>query len=182
VKVFVDGPDLLTWFELHTIDVAPVPTANWMHIEDGEIVYIRVTFDPRQLTGNHWLGPRFERRTGMNRQRVEENLLRLPEVQKQQTWGHPTFRVRDKIFASLPNKPPGTVVLKATLNEQAALIDRHPDIFAKAPRVGRYGWVSAKISRLGSAQLRELVRNAWQHAATTRRGTAAQNQHAAGTT
>jgi len=51
--VFVDGPDVLTWFDLH-ITVAPRPTANWLPIEDGQITRIPVTFDPRghrRLTG-----------------------------------------------------------------------------------------------------------------------------------
>jgi hypothetical protein len=48
--VFVDGPDVLTWFDLH-ITVAPRPTANWLPVEDGQITRIRVTFDPRAVTG-----------------------------------------------------------------------------------------------------------------------------------
>jgi hypothetical protein len=31
-KTFVDGPDVLTWFELHTTVASPVPVANWLHI------------------------------------------------------------------------------------------------------------------------------------------------------
>ena len=50
-KTFVDGPDVLTWFDLHTTVAPPAPTANWQHIEDGRITRIRVTFDPRALTG-----------------------------------------------------------------------------------------------------------------------------------
>ena len=49
--VFVDGPDVLTWFDLHTTVAPPAPTANWQHIEDGRITSIDVTFDPRPLTG-----------------------------------------------------------------------------------------------------------------------------------
>ena len=49
--VFVDGPDVLTWFDLHTTVAPPAPTANWQHIENGKITRIRVTFDPRALTG-----------------------------------------------------------------------------------------------------------------------------------
>ena len=48
-KVFVDGPDVLTWFDLHTSVADPVPTANWSHVEDGRITRIRVAFDARQL-------------------------------------------------------------------------------------------------------------------------------------
>ncbi|MBV9796003.1 MAG: nuclear transport factor 2 family protein [Actinobacteria bacterium] len=51
LKMWVNGPDVLTWFDLHTTRAAPAPTANWMHVEDGKITRIRVTFDPREITG-----------------------------------------------------------------------------------------------------------------------------------
>jgi hypothetical protein len=50
-KTFVDGNDVLTWFDLHTADTGPLPTVNWRHLENGKITAIRVTFDPRPLTG-----------------------------------------------------------------------------------------------------------------------------------
>lgn len=46
---FVDGADVLTWFELRTPDAPPAPTANWMHVRDGKITRIRATFDPRAI-------------------------------------------------------------------------------------------------------------------------------------
>jgi SnoaL-like domain len=46
---FADGPDILTWFDLHTTVAPPAPTANWSHIENGKITAIRVTFDARPL-------------------------------------------------------------------------------------------------------------------------------------
>ena len=49
-KTFVDGPDVLTWFDLHTASTEPIPTVNWRHVEAGKITFIRVTFDPRPLT------------------------------------------------------------------------------------------------------------------------------------
>jgi SnoaL-like domain len=48
-KTFVDGPDVLTWFDLHTADTGPLPTVNWRHVEGGRITSIRVVFDPRPL-------------------------------------------------------------------------------------------------------------------------------------
>jgi hypothetical protein len=45
----VDGPDVLTWFELHSAAADPVPTVNWSRVENGLITRIRVTFDPRPL-------------------------------------------------------------------------------------------------------------------------------------
>ena len=48
-KVFVDGPDVLTWYDLHTTVAPPVPVANWLHVEDCKITSLRVVFDPRGL-------------------------------------------------------------------------------------------------------------------------------------
>ena len=33
-KVFHDGPDVLTWFDLATSVAGTVPVANWMHVQD----------------------------------------------------------------------------------------------------------------------------------------------------
>jgi hypothetical protein len=49
IKRWVDGPDVLTWFELRTATTGPLAIVNWSHIEDGRIERIRVTFDPRPL-------------------------------------------------------------------------------------------------------------------------------------
>jgi ketosteroid isomerase-like protein len=49
-KVWVDGPDVITWFRLRTtVADAELPVVNWSHIEDGRITAIKVTFDPRPL-------------------------------------------------------------------------------------------------------------------------------------
>ena len=48
-KTFVDGPDVLTWFELRTRIAPPAQVANWSHVRDGKIMRIRVTFDPREM-------------------------------------------------------------------------------------------------------------------------------------
>jgi hypothetical protein len=48
-KVFVEGLDVLTWFDLHTTVASPVPVANWLHVEDGKITSLRVAFDAREL-------------------------------------------------------------------------------------------------------------------------------------
>lgn len=54
VRRWADEDDVITWFELHATgpsgDVT-IPTVNWMHVRDGRIDRIRVTFDPRPLLG-----------------------------------------------------------------------------------------------------------------------------------
>ncbi|MQS12821.1 nuclear transport factor 2 family protein [Streptomyces kaniharaensis] len=44
-----EGDDVITWFDLCTSIAPPAPTANWMHVDNGKIARIRVTFDPREL-------------------------------------------------------------------------------------------------------------------------------------
>jgi uncharacterized protein (TIGR02246 family) len=51
VHRWVDGPDVITWFELTTPFAGPVAIVNWSHVTAGQIDRIRVTFDPRPLLG-----------------------------------------------------------------------------------------------------------------------------------
>ncbi|MFF7019885.1 nuclear transport factor 2 family protein [Streptomyces klenkii] len=44
-----EGDEVITWFDLCTNVAPPTPTANWMHVDDGKVTRIRVTFDPRAL-------------------------------------------------------------------------------------------------------------------------------------
>ena len=48
-KIFVDGQDVLTWYEMHTTVASPVAVANWLHVEEGKIKAVRVAFDAREL-------------------------------------------------------------------------------------------------------------------------------------
>jgi SnoaL-like domain len=49
-RIFADGDDVTTWFDLHTkVADDPVLVANWSHVKDGKISSIQVAFDPRPL-------------------------------------------------------------------------------------------------------------------------------------
>ena len=49
-KTFVDGPDVLTWYDLHTKIADPAPVAEWSHVENGRITMVRVVFDARPFS------------------------------------------------------------------------------------------------------------------------------------
>jgi hypothetical protein len=90
----------------------------------------------------------------------------LPEAEEVfvAEWGHPTLRVRGKMFASgAPDQP--TMSVKATKEEQAELIAARPDTFEIAPYVGRFGWVRVRLSNVDVAELRELLTEAWRRTA-----------------
>ncbi len=48
-KVWVDGDDVLTWFDLHMSGAPATPVAQWCHVQDGKVKRVEVTFDPRGL-------------------------------------------------------------------------------------------------------------------------------------
>lgn len=86
----------------------------------------------------------------------------LPEVEERLTWETDvTFRVRDKIFVIGADGSDG-ISLKASLDQQADLVDLDPETFSPAPYVGRYGWVSVKLGRIDRPLLEKLVRDAWR--------------------
>lgn len=50
VKQWVDGPDTLTWFDLHhTHGSTSTPVANWVHVGNDLITRVRITFDARAI-------------------------------------------------------------------------------------------------------------------------------------
>jgi hypothetical protein len=79
-------------------------------------------------------------------------------------WGHPTFRVRGKMFASGSPEHP-TISVKASREEQTELVAARPETFQVAPYVGRYGWVTVRLSDVDTAELRELLVEAWRRTA-----------------
>jgi hypothetical protein len=96
-----------------------------------------------------------------------ELALSLPEAVEKETWGHPTFRVRDKMFGSMSNDgTSGTV--KSTLDEQRALTQSDPDTFSVPAYVGQHGWIGIQLDRVDPVELRELVTEAWRMTAPKR--------------
>jgi hypothetical protein len=93
--------------------------------------------------------------------------LDLPEAVEQETWGHPTFRVRSRMFATMAVD--GTAAsVKATLADQAELNAIDPGTYTKAHYTGRYGWVSIRLAGADPADVRPLVVEAWRRTAPKR--------------
>ncbi len=80
--------------------------------------------------------------------RLRRICLALPEAEERETWGGPTFRVREKIFA-MPRDDDGrpAVWCKAPPGSQAVLIGADPDRFFAPPYVGPRGWIGIHLDR-----------------------------------
>jgi hypothetical protein len=98
---------------------------------------------------------------------VRRIALSFPEAREQETWGHPTFRVRDKMFATMATD--GTSAsLKASREAQAALVGSEPETFSVAPYVGQHGWVTVDLRRVDPEEMAELLDEAWRATAPKR--------------
>lgn len=105
----------------------------------------------------------------ISRTGVRELALGLPGAAERERWGHPTFRVRDRNFASVYDGEDGPVAtVQASLEDQAELVAADPETFGIASPVGRYGWVTVRCERVDPDELRELVVGAWRRTAPTR--------------
>ncbi|WP_030267545.1 MmcQ/YjbR family DNA-binding protein [Streptomyces sp. NRRL B-24484] len=78
-----------------------------------------------------------------------------------------TLRVGEKIFA-MGTPESGRVCVKASEQEQAALLPAAPDTYAVAPYVGRHGRVPVELGGVGADELREPVTEARRSTAPKR--------------
>jgi hypothetical protein len=93
---------------------------------------------------------------------VRTMALGMPEAHESSHMGIPDFRVRKKIFATIPPMSPGDVVLKMAPANVDALVRRDPGIFRDAWR-GR--WVGIELAQISRGELGELIADAWRFTA-----------------
>ncbi|MBX3379494.1 MAG: MmcQ/YjbR family DNA-binding protein [Phycisphaeraceae bacterium] len=92
--------------------------------------------------------------------------------------GHTDFRVKGKIFATLPfegdedakgNVPGGVAVLKLTLDQQDEFIQAWPKCFEPVPGGwGERGYTRALLRAVPAKVLRSVVNAAWANTAPKR--------------
>jgi predicted DNA-binding protein (MmcQ/YjbR family) len=80
------------------------------------------------------------------RDRLRAICLALPEAEERETWGDPTWRVRDRIFA-MEKRGDGriSVWLKAPPGAQDVLVAAEPLRFFVPPYVGHRGWIGVRL-------------------------------------
>jgi hypothetical protein len=92
--------------------------------------------------------------------------LALPEAVEEAHMGHPDFRVKGKIFATLGYPDGHSAMVKLTPEQQAAFVESAPAIFA--PVKGGWGLKGATNVRLPAATRRALgpaLATAWRNVA-----------------
>lgn len=106
--------------------------------------------------------------------RLRAICLALPEATEKLTWGeHPTFRVRDKIFALHVDDHHGdgrvAVWCKAAPGVQGMLVGADPARFFVPPYVGHHGWVGVRLDgAVDWEELTDLVAESYRRTAPKR--------------
>lgn len=103
-------------------------------------------------------------------ERLRALCLALPETSEKTTWAHPTYRVRDRIFAIEVDRDRGLAVwLKAPPGSQAVLVGADPTRFHIPPYVGPKGWVGVTLDAgVDWIELGLLVRRSYRLVAPKR--------------
>jgi len=99
--------------------------------------------------------------------RLRKLCLSLPEATEVETWGEPTFRVRNKLFAMYSSVGHHTrgrpaVWIKAAPGNQPFMVAHRPDRFFVPPYVGTSGWVGVWLDTADWDELRELLADGWR--------------------
>ncbi|SDG52081.1 hypothetical protein SAMN05421505_10512 [Sinosporangium album] len=87
-------------------------------------------------------------------------LGRLPGVEQFEAGDWVALKVRGKGFGYLWERTE-TVGLKATIEEQIALVAERPEVFEPQFTAGRFGWVVVHLAGIEADELLELVAEAW---------------------
>lgn len=105
--------------------------------------------------------------------RMRKICLALPAAEEVETWGHPTFRVNDKIFAGLgfgeqtigeETREVTSTSLKAKARQKSLLAIGPPFFFPKY--VGAKGWIGIELNRDTDWELvEELLVDSWKQTA-----------------
>lgn len=93
--------------------------------------------------------------------------LTLPEAEERETWETATFRVRDRIFMMF-SEHERHAWIKATFDEQQALVTMDPDTYFVPPYMGSKGWIGVVVSKADADEVRELAMEAWRMTAPKR--------------
>jgi hypothetical protein len=91
----------------------------------------------------------------------------LPGAEEVETWETATFRVRGRIFAMFSDRERDAWV-KSTADEQAALVEMHPEAFFVPPYVGPRGWIGLRVAKVDREEAAEFLTEAWRMTAGTR--------------
>ncbi len=95
-------------------------------------------------------------------------LLALPETEEKAHMGHPDFRVKNRVFASLAPSKKKIAVVKLSLANQTALMQIDPDAYS-LNGWSRQGWTTVPLDKVTPSLFRTLAQESWSEVAAKKR-------------
>src|SRR5438270_13478116 len=84
----------------------------------------------------------------------------MPDAEELSHFGHPDFRVNNKIFATLWPKEDRAVV-KVDRSEQRVLLESSPRAFS-TNAWSKHGWTNIHLRHIDAKLFRDLVQDSWR--------------------
>ncbi len=92
--------------------------------------------------------------------------LELPEAVESSHMGHPDFRVKGKIFATLSHEKDNRGTVKLKPEQQASFLADEPDVFRPIPGAwGLRGWTHILLPDANELTVRQALITAWRNTA-----------------
>ena len=84
-------------------------------------------------------------------------VLAFPGVEEGSSYGHPSFKVRDKFFTRLRAEDRSMVLMDVSFDEREMLIEAEPQTFFFTPHYKDYPSVLARLDSLDPGSLRSFL-------------------------
>ena len=105
-------------------------------------------------------------RLSMTREQFRRMALGFPGSCEQSHMGHPDFRVRGKIFATLDYPEPGWAMVKLLPDQQSYFVEREPASFLPASgNWGRKGSTNVRLKAASAQKVQPALEAAWKNVA-----------------
>ena len=102
----------------------------------------------------------------MNADGFRKLALAQPEAEESAHMGHPDFRVRGKIFATLGAPDASFGMVKLTPEQQEGFVDKWPKVYVPVKGGwGRGGATNVRLAAATAATLRPALEVAWRNVA-----------------
>ena len=99
---------------------------------------------------------------------VRRMALACPATEEKEHWGRPSFRVRDRIFATLwPTE--NMAMVKLSPHQQAAFVQSYPRAFTHVPNAWGRGATFVQLQYVSNGVFRRALVAAWRRVAPSYR-------------
>jgi hypothetical protein len=106
-----------------------------------------------------------KRKTAIGFETVRAIGLGLPDVKESTSWGSPSLKVRDRMFACIPihrTSEPDSLVLRLSFEDRDALLADAPDTYYLPEHYVDYPCVLVRLTRIHKDALADLIKASWK--------------------